>query len=267
MSGVPPQASLGDTMTLIPHQAEVIRRQRYLSLIGVLAMLMLVSCGGGNNGTGAPRAAAGANPAPLNIVVRIGDRAISGSVFKHWLAIGEATVEMPKATGSLPTPIEYAPPDFTACVERLRKDAPRSTPTAPLRAECRNTYEGIRNRILGFLITGYWLRGEAAQQHASVSKSEVRKKFDEERRTRYPSAASFRRLQDASGQTVPDLEFALGTRLLSARLLERFARRHGDARNEQAAIAAFDKSIKNKWEPRTTCAPGYVVPDCKEYSP
>ena len=183
------------------------------------------------------------------------------------MAIGAATVEMPKPTGPLPKVVEYVPPEFTACVAQLRANAPSSTSSASLRGECRRTYEGIQARVLSFLITGYWLRGEAAEQHASVSEAEVRKEFDEERRARYSTAASFRRLQEASRQTVSDLMFAVETRMLSAKLLENFMSTHGKGKSEQATIAAFNKSVRSTWAPKTNCQPGYVLPDCEQYKP
>jgi len=149
-------------------------------------------------------------------------------------------------------------------VAHLRASIRRATPTAPLRASCKSTYEGIRTRILNFLITGYWLRHQASAQGASVSASQVRAKFEEEMRTRY-TATSFRRLEAASHQTVADLEFAIETEMLSGRLLAEFAKAHGDHKNEQAAVPAFNKSIRSQWIPKTDCEPGYIVRDCKEY--
>jgi hypothetical protein len=183
------------------------------------------------------------------------------------MAIGAATVEMPKASGPLPQPVAYEPPDFTACVAHLQISAPKAATPAQLTAKCTKTYKSIQTRILNFLITGYWLRGEATEQHVSITEAEVRKKFEEEKRTNYPTAASFRRLQEASRQTVPDLMFAVETRMLSAKLLERFTKQHSHEPSEQATITAFNESIASKWTPRTNCQPEYVVRDCKQYKP
>jgi len=201
------------------------------------------------------------------VVVQVGGTPISRAAYNHWMTIGAATVEMPKPSGALPKPVTYEPPDFRGCVAHLRKTVPMSTPTVPLRAECRATYDGIKARIINFLVSGYWLRDEAAEEGISVSHDEVKKKFEEERRAHYPTTASFERLLEASRQTVGDLEFALETQMLSAKLLAKFAKEHGDEKNEQAAVAAFNKGVDSKWILRTTCAPGYVVPDCKQYKP
>jgi hypothetical protein len=233
----------------------------------VLVGLMLASCGG----SGKPKiditTVASSESGPTTaVVVRVGATPITKATYDHWMAIGAATVEMPKPTAPLPKPIAYEPPDFTACVARQRVNTSKAS-TAQLRATCKKTYEGVQARILNVLISGYWLRGEASERHESVTGAEVRAKFEEEKRVNYPGAASFRRLQEASRQTVPDLEFAVETQMLSARLLEKFTKAHSHEKSERATITAFNKSIKDKWIPRTSCAPGYVVPDCKQYRP
>ena len=237
--------------------------------MALLAGVILASCGSSTNKRAARLAtSAAAGPAPASAVVaEVGTTPINGATYDHWMAIGAATVEMPKPSGPLPRPVAYEPPDFAACVAHLRTTAPRSTTTAQLTARCKKTYEGIQARILDFLITGYWLRGQAAEQHASVTEAEVRTNFEEERRRHYPTAAAFRRLQEASRQTVPDLMFAVETQMLSAKLLEKFTKEHSHEKSEQTTIAAFNKSISSTWIPKTDCQPGYVVKDCRQYKP
>jgi hypothetical protein len=196
-------------------------------------------------------------------VVTVGNYDISSTTLAHWMAIGEATVEKPPPSGPLPKVVAYRPPEFTACVAHLRARAGASMASGSLRAECKRIYEGIRARVLSFLITGYWLRGEAAETHTLVSGAEVRKKFEQERRINYPTPASFRRLEEASRQTAPDLEFAVETQILSTKLLARFATA-GHFSSEQAAVAAFNQHMQRTWTPRTSCQVAYVIKDCKE---
>jgi hypothetical protein len=228
----------------------------------------LSGCGGSSkHATAIGHAASVAVPALApagSVVVQVGGTPITGAVYNHWMAIGAATVEMPKPGRPLPKALEYRPPDFTACIASLRTSTPGST-TSQLRQRCRHTYEGIRARVLDFLITGYWLREEAANKGVAVSRAEVRMKFEEERRTHYPSAASFRALQEASRQRIPDMEFAVQTQMLSQKLLERFMTTQGRGQPEQAAIAAFNRNLRNVWTAKTNCRPEYVVSDCRQY--
>lgn len=250
-------------MTSTPRQTPT---RRVLTVAPALALGVAVLAGCGGASPSAPGATvANFSTKPSPVVVQVGAAAITGRLYEHWMAIGAATVEMPNPTGPLPPRVAYIPPNFTACIAHLRKGMRDAPPVAALRAECRATYESIRRRILTFLIEGYWLRGEAAERHVSLTPREVHSFFEAERRAHYPTPAAFRRLQEASHQSLADLEFAVKTRMLSSRLLRDFATRHPRERSEQATIAAFNSSIRSRWAPRTSCRPGYVVPYCRQY--
>jgi hypothetical protein len=239
---------------------------RALAVLVLFSAFALTSCGSSIHHTASLASSTHAvSPAPRpGAVVRIGKTAISSTVYAHWMAIGAATVEMAKPTGPLPAVIEYVPPAFAACIAHRRSLAKTATITS-LRAECRKIYEQIQARVLNFLITGYWLREQAAQIHLSVSQAEVRRKFNEDRQQDFPSATAFQRLKEASRQSVPDLEFAVETQMLSTRLLKHFTAHLGKAKTEQATIAAFNRYIASRWTRRTTCRPAYIVKDCKQY--
>ena len=237
-----------------------------LLALASLVALAMTSCGADTPAPTRDTSALAAPAAPARAVIaQVGSRPLTGATYDHWIAIGDATVEKPQPTGPLPKAVAYAPPGFTACIAHLHTISRNPTTTIQLRAKCHAIYDGIQRRILDFLIAGYWLRAEAAEQHASVTAGEVKNKFEEERRLNYPTAASFRRLQETSRQTVPDLMFATQTAMLSTKLLERFTKTQPKRAPEQATIAAFNKSIKTKWVARTHCRLGFVVPDCSEY--
>jgi hypothetical protein len=269
--GTGPEASpliVADQLTNTNSDTQFGRLGRAAIVCLVAAAVSLAGCGGSSKHRGRTATVTpSANVAPASaVVINIGATPITGATYNHWMAVGAATVERPKPDGPLPRPTVYAPPDFTACVARLREASSGST-VAELKAKCERTYEAIQRRILNFLITGYWLRGQAAEEHALVTDAEVRRKFNEEKRANYPTAGSFRRLQEASRQTVPDLEFAVETQMLSAKLLEEFIKTHSHDKSEQATIAAFNKWIRSTWAPKTECQPGYVIADCARHKP
>jgi hypothetical protein len=183
------------------------------------------------------------------------------------MAIGAATEVMPRPGMPPPKPLVYTPPAFTACVARLQGEHTPTSAISSVTTNCRRKYEGIQKRILNFLISGYWLRGEATHQGMTVTEAEIRKKFEEEERAAFPNRASLRKLEAVTRQTASDLTFAVGTQMLSTKLLEHFAKRHPRGKSEAATVAAFNTSIRSTWTPRTSCAPGYIVPDCKQYRP
>jgi hypothetical protein len=237
----------------------------HVTVVALFIGYLLTGCGTSGSTREAPSTTSpsAATPPPDAVVVKVGVTQITGATYDHWMAIGAATVELPKPTGPIPQPVEYAPPEFAACIAHLRINAPKSMTTGQLRARCKTTYEGIQRRILNFLITGYWLRGAAAEQHISITEAAVRKRFEEERRD-YLSPAAFHRLQDASRQTVSDLMFAVETRMLSGKLVERFTAAHGRAKSEQSTVIAFNNALRRKWTPKTNCEPSYVIPDCAQ---
>lgn len=238
-----------------------------MSALGAMFLfgLTLSACGASNHAPSVATASSAAGPAPpATVVVQVGATPITGAIYDHWMSIGAATVEIPKLGGPLPKPVAYEPPGFAACVARLRTSSPMST-TVELTARCKQTYTGIQARILNFLITGYWLRGEAADEDISISEADVRRQFEQEKRRTYPTAASFQRFMEASGQTVPDLMFAVRTAMLSSKLLSAFTKASSRDKPEGAKIMVFNQSIESKWAPRTDCQPGYVVKDCKQF--
>jgi hypothetical protein len=240
-------------------------RPRRCALAILAPALLLAACGSSRDtpGPSGPSPHAPASPA----VVRVGATPITLTEYEHWMKVGAATVAPPPRHGPLPAPVTYTPPQFTACVSRLRARLPKTTPTAPLRLECKATYEGIQTRILNFLITGLWVREEARAQRISLGEAEVRRRFQQEKQRSYPTPGAFRRFQEASGQSVPDLMFAVRSELLSTRLLEAFATHNHRGLPERSLIAAFNTRLRSRWIPRTNCQPGYVVPDCKQYHP
>ena len=231
----------------------------------VLVGFALSACGG--SGKHAANDVASTSASTGSVVAQVGDTSITRGSYEHWMKVGDATVNIPVPGRPPPRPVAYEPPSFAACIANLKESVAKPHATkAQLKAKCRQTYTNIQARVLNFLITGYWLRNEAAEQGVSVSEAEVRKRFEQEKRRSYPTAASFGKFQEASLQTVPDLMFAVETQMLSAKLLERFTGTNGGRyKAEQAKISAFNRGIASKWAQRTDCQPGYVVKDCKQY--
>jgi hypothetical protein len=132
---------------------------------------------------------------------------------------------------------------------------------------CRSKFAAIQRRILGFLITGLWLREAAKERGIVVTMRQVHREYETEVAHYNSTPGALHRLKQASRQSASDLEFAVETQMLSGKLLQAFTKAHPYLRGEQGTIAAFNTSIRNTWIPRTICEPGYVVPDCMEYKP
>jgi hypothetical protein len=229
----------------------------------VLALgLGLTACGAGGGAASAPPTPGEPLPGeapPGTAVVRVGHTAITRAQYEHWMRIGDATAQTPQPGKPLPKPVDYEPPDFTACVAHLRANALLHEPTSQLKAKCQQKYKEIQTRTLGFLIYGYWLREEAAEKGVSVSNAELQKEFAQIRRKEFPTAAALHRLLTASRQGVPDLKFTIESQMLSTRLEQKT--NEPVERQPEALI----QDLYNKWAPRTDCLPGYVVKDCRQF--
>jgi hypothetical protein len=239
-----------------------------VAAVVVLALgLGLAACGSGGNATSATTIGAAATteppPAPGTpasaVVVQVGNTAITRAQYEHWMRIGDATVQKPPATGPLPKPVNYEPPDFTECVAHLRAGTVLHETTSQLKAKCEQTFRGIQERIVRFLIRGYWLRQEAAEDGITVSPAELQSEFNKIKQQEFPTAVSFQRLLTATRQRSSDLMFAVETEMLAAKLQQR------SESNSEGGVEVSNRKLVKKWTARTDCQPGYVVIGCKQY--
>jgi hypothetical protein len=236
----------------------------------VLALgLALAACGSSVHTATTPPAPGGPPPgsAPAGtVVVQVGNTAITKTIYEHWMRIGDATVQKPLPGQPIPKPINYEPPDFTECIARLRANALLHESTSQLKAKCQQTFKGIQERILRFLINGYWLREEAAEDGLSISNAELQKEFNHLKQQEFPTAASFQRLLTASRQGIPDLMFAVETVMLSSKLQQKISKPiTKENPNPEGGLKELNRTLVKKWTVRTNCHPGYIVQDCKQF--
>jgi hypothetical protein len=233
------------------------RPPSFISLgIAILVGLTLSACGGGG-----PSQTTG----PREAVVHVGNTPISRSLFDHWMTIAFAFRNTP-SPGQAPTPpVVPDPPNYTSCVTQLMLRASKPKPSAEqLKHECERDYKDVRPRILHFLIHAYWIRGEAADEGVRVAEAEVQKRFQQVTKTNYPKAGEFQKYLAGSDQVVPDLLFSLKTKMLAAKL-EQNATRGARGKAAQATLTKSGQSLDKKWKAKTSCIPGFVIRDCKQF--
>jgi hypothetical protein len=238
-----------------------------LVVAGVLALgLVFSACGSSSKSASSPISVLPGSAPPGTVVVRVGNTSITRATYEHWMRIGDATVQKPLPNQPIPKPIDYEPPDFTECIARLRASALVSETTAQLKMKCLQTFQGIQTRILGFLINGYWVREEAAEDGISIANAELQTEFNKIRAHEFTTPASLQRLLNASRQTIPDLQFAVETGMLSTRLQRKFSKPiTKENPNPESDIEILNKRIVTKWKPRTSCLPGYIIKACGQY--
>jgi hypothetical protein len=121
------------------------------------------------------------------------------------------------------------------------------------------------HRALGFLISSAWLLGEAGAQGVSVSEAEVKQRLAELKRQSFPKAGSLGRFLAKSHETEADLLERVKVELLESRIAAKVTAGKGGAQRK-SILAGFQQAFQRRWKSRTTCKPGYVMEDCREYA-
>jgi phosphatidylethanolamine-binding protein (PEBP) family uncharacterized protein len=120
------------------------------------------------------------------------------------------------------------------------------------------------HQALGFLITSEWVLGEAAGRHMTVSESEVKQRFAQLVHQSFPKAGSMQKYLSKSGETEADLLARIKVELLAAHIAAKVTAGKG-ASQRSALLAGFEHSFQTHWRRLTSCNPGYVMEDCRQY--
>ncbi|HTZ64634.1 MAG TPA: hypothetical protein VMB51_11065 [Solirubrobacteraceae bacterium] len=164
-------------------------------------------------------------PPPTAIITCVGSRAITGATFEHWLGVAQKSEPQPG------------------------KNKPASTT------------EEVKE-VMDFLISGYWVLGQAQALHIHLSAATVRKSFERIRKQEFPKHGEFGKFLEESGQTPADLMLRVRLNLLSERIQKRVLAGHQSARSRTLALQRFLKRFKTEWPAKTYCEPAYAVKDC-----
>ena len=176
-------------------------------------------------GSGAHPSSGPYRPSPEEIVACVGARAISGADFAQWAVVAE----------------KDSPP------------AHRQPATEPSHTQM--------EQVMGFLISSYWLLGEAQHLNIHPSSMAVRKRFDQLRHEQFRRPAAFKRFLERSGQTIAELLFRVRVNLVESKIQRRIVG-HGDSRNRRRALQRFVTKFQLKWRAQTYCESPYATPDC-----
>ncbi len=114
--------------------------------------------------------------------------------------------------------------------------------------------------MLDILITNYWLSGEGAAKGFAVTDAEVKQTIDRQ----FASPAAFHRFLAITGESASDERLLLRGDLMATKLQQAAAGEKGLSASQQA-LAKFINDFSAKWSARTSCKPGYVVQECRQY--
>jgi parvulin-like peptidyl-prolyl isomerase len=217
---------------------------------GVVAVLMgvlvLAGCGGGgSHGSATTSSADGksepSGPAvsePNAVVARVGDQVITKAMFAHELAV-EARNEGP----GIRPPV---PPDFVACVARLKAAASGTTVSGPapgtaaLKSDCQELYEVLEGRALDRLIIDDWTAGGAAEFGIAVPEETIQHLIEKYEHERPPGQLV--KLLAERDRTLADLATQEKTQLLGEGI--RLVLKHKTEHVSQAQVASYYEQHK-----------------------
>jgi phosphatidylethanolamine-binding protein (PEBP) family uncharacterized protein len=120
------------------------------------------------------------------------------------------------------------------------------------------------HQALGFLITSEWVLGEAAARHISISEAEVKQRFAQLVHESFPKAGSLKKYLAKSGETEADLLARIKVELLASRIAAKVTAGKS-ASQRTTLLTAFENGFHTHWKHYTSCDPGYVMEDCKQY--
>jgi hypothetical protein len=122
-----------------------LRRALAIVACGCVLALALSACGSGSQGA---------------VAIRVGATDVTAATVEHWMSV------------FAPGHVVPDPPKYAKCIAHLRAQQSESIPEA-LEEECREQYEALRQRALGFVISSEWLIGEARERGLKLPGGEL----------------------------------------------------------------------------------------------
>jgi foldase protein PrsA len=205
---------------------------RFTAALGAVLFVVvgLAACGGG---------------VPGNAVVNVeGSQPITKAAFAHWLNVAASA-------GGAEKPAVPVPPDYTACVAKLKAASAttakgQKTPTeAELKKQCETQYKSLQQEVLGFLTSSAWVLGEAKSLGVKLSDKEVREQFLKIKREQFKKPAEFEKFLATSGQSVSDLLLRVKLNMLSQKIQAKIVKEK--AKISQAEIQKYYNENKSRY--------------------
>lgn len=196
-----------------------------LPVLAACAAVVVAGCGGG---------------VPGDSVASVDGETVTKKSYDHWLTIasksgGQASAQIPK------------PPDYKACIANKRKTLPKPAKGQPtttdkqLKTQCASEYKALRDQVLQLLISFKWIEGEAKAQDVKVSDADVKKAFDQQRKSSFPKDADYDKFLKQSGQTEKDILMRVKLDLLSNKIREKITKDAGKVTDAEVT-AFYDKN-------------------------
>jgi foldase protein PrsA len=136
---------------------------------------------------------------PAGAVADVGGKPITKTQFDHWLNVVVAVQQPPKS---------------------------KQKPKAPKPGT--KQYDQIAQQVMQFLVSAYWIEGEAADRGVTASADEVKRQFKQTREQSFPNEKAYQKFLKQSGQTQADIDFRVKLDVLSNKVRQEVTADTGD---------------------------------------
>jgi hypothetical protein len=201
------------------------------------------------------------------VVQVAGGPPITKAMIAHWIPIEAVLSYSNIPVKAVPAGVIPDPPEYKACSAFLKahptpaESAEGKASRTKLKERCKKKEEGLQIKVIAYMISYRWLKGELARRNLSLSKSELNKaiRFFE---TYNFTPQEFHEYLVHSKETREDMQMITEINAMGTKLQNQGLFRKGLPQQQQAHELA---DMIRRWQARTTCQAGYVVQGCKEY--
>jgi hypothetical protein len=196
-------------------------------------------------------------------VVQVGQTPITRATVGHWMEVmvaGDYRYDMAKPP---PAGLVSDPPNYDGCVVAAKRLSRKASESGARRL-CRQLYQSVKLQAVNFLTNALWYAEDAKEHGEHVTSKQIERAYHLVQRREYSAPGQFARFLAEVHRTKADEYYLLRRNLLSNRFLERLQRQHFNLRNRDAALK-LAQEWQAKWTAKTTCQPGYVASQCKQY--
>lgn len=226
--------------------------------LAISASLMLLS-GCGSSGSGSLARIEGSSAS------------IGKATLNHWMR-AMAGEDFRQSVGTKgPQGLVSEPANYSECATAARRIVPRTftgqlkLSGAQIALKCRELYRSIKAQALSFLISVQWSVAEGAEHGIKISDALLHSEFARYRKQVYPTEADLQKYLAERRLVLSDILYELKRAIVVTRMLPKFEEKIKKAGGGDQAYAKLVLEREKGLIAKTKCAPGYVVPNCKEY--
>jgi hypothetical protein len=237
-------------------------------LVGVAAALLGVAACSGSSGETVAR------------VTGVG--AISKGTLDHWMPIEAVLLYEEEPRKPVPKGVIPDPPTYAACVAFLQSTRQKIVETGPkptgaqLKTKCAKKQHDLEITTLNTLIEWEWTLGNGAILGMKITDADLQRRLEAIKKVSFPKEKEFDTYLARTNQTTADMLFRSKVQLVETRLQELLSEAQKrlpkslTPQQQQNALIALTKSLPTpttkQWVARTSCSPGHVTSDCKQYA-